>query len=88
MQKSKSKYVTWLWNNNTNNFKWRIVQAIENSLILLKGITKTIKYETRKKKGRFLGMLLGTLWASLLGTKLAGKDVVRTGYVNKQGKGK
>ena len=54
----------------------------------MKGITKTIKYETRKKKGRFLGMLLGTLWASLLGTKLAGKDVVRTGYVNKQGKGK
>ena len=33
-------------------------------------------------------MLLGTLWASLLGTKLTGKDVVRTGYVNKQGKGK
>ena len=77
-----------MWNNNTNNFKWRIVQALENSHILLKGITKTIKYETRKQKERFLGMLLGTLWAGLLGTKLTGKDVVRTGYVNKQGKGK
>ena len=43
------------------------VQALEDSNILLKGVTKTMKNETREQKGRFLSMLLGTLGASLLG---------------------
>ena len=45
----------------------KIVQAIEDSNILLKGVTKTIKNETKEQKGEFLSMLLGTLGASLLG---------------------
>ena len=44
-----------------------MVQALEDSIILLKGVTKTIKNETKKQKGGFLSMLLGTLGASLLG---------------------
>ena len=40
----------------------------------------------RKKKRRFLGMLLGTLRASLLGNMLTGKGVSRAGYGNKEGK--
>ena len=39
----------------------KIVQALEDSNILLKGVSKTIKNETKKQKGGFLGMLLGTL---------------------------
>ena len=58
----------------------KIVQALEDSNILLKGVTKTIKNETREKKGGFLSMLLGTLGAGLLGdllTKnLSGKGTV------------
>ena len=65
----------------------KIVQALEDSNILLKGITKTIKNETKKQKGGILGMLLGTLGASLLGNMLAGKGIVTAGYGNKQGKG-
>ena len=57
----------------------KILQALEDSNILLKGITKTIKNETKKQKGRFLSMLLGTLGASLLGSLLAGKGIVRAG---------
>ena len=57
----------------------KILQALEDSNILLKGITKTIKNETKKQKGRFLSMLLGTLGASLLGNLLAGKGIVRAG---------
>ena len=64
----------------------KIVQALENSGILLKGVTKTIKNETKEQKGGFLSMLLGTLGASLLGDLLtknlsvrAGKRTVRAG---------
>ena len=38
----------------------RIVQALEDSNILLKVVTKTIKNETREQKEGFLSMLLGT----------------------------
>ena len=62
----------------------KIVQALEDFNILLRGITKTIENE---QKGRFLGMLLGTLGASLLGNMLTGKGVLRAGYGNKNGKG-
>ena len=47
-----------------------IVQTLEDSNILLKGVTKTIENETKEQKGGFLGMLLGTLGASLLGNML------------------
>ena len=39
----------------------KIIKALENSGILLKGVTKTIKTETKEQKGGFLSMLLGTL---------------------------
>ena len=53
----------------------------------MKEFTKTIKNKTREQKGGFLGILLGTLGASLLGNMLAGKGIVRTGYGNKKRKG-
>ena len=45
----------------------KIVQALDDSNILLKGVLKTIKNETKKQKWEFWSMLLGTLGASLLG---------------------
>ena len=54
----------------TLSIEMKIVQALEDSNILLKGVTKTIKNETRKQKGGFLSMLLGTLGFSLLGDLL------------------
>ena len=39
----------------------KIIQALENSGILLKGVTETIKSETKEQKGGFLSMLLNTL---------------------------
>ena len=64
----------------------KIVQALEDSNILRKGVTKTIKNETKEQKGGFLSMLLGTLGASLLGNLLTGKGTVRAGTGNKKGK--
>ena len=65
----------------------KIIQALEDSDILLKGITKTIKNERKEQKGGFLSMLLGTLASTLLGNMLAGKGIVGAGYGNKLGKG-
>ena len=43
----------------------KIIEALENSGILLKGISKTIENEVKEQRGGFLGMLLGTLGTSL-----------------------
>ena len=74
-------------NEEVNNMK--IVQALEDSNILLKGVTNTIKNETKEQKGGFLSMFLGTLGASLLGNLLTGKGIGRvgSGYHSKKGKG-
>ena len=65
----------------------KIVQAFEDSNILLKGVTKTIRNETKEQKGGFLSMFLGTLGASLLRNLLTGKGIVRAGSGYKKGKG-
>ena len=57
----------------------KIIEALENSGILLKGVTKTIENETKEQRGGFLSMLLGTLGASLLGNLLTGKGMIRAG---------
>ena len=61
-----------------------IVQALEDSNILLKRVAKSIKNET---KGGYLGMLLGTLGASFSGNMLARKVMLRAGYRNKEKNG-
>ena len=61
----------------------KIVKSLENSGVLLKGVSKTIQHEAKEQRGGFLGMLLGTLGVSLLGDVLpkglSGKGVIRAG---------
>ena len=57
----------------------KIIEALENPGILLKGVTKTIENETKEQRGGFLSMLLGTLGASLLGNLLTEKGMMRAG---------
>ena len=58
----------------------KITEALENSGILLKGISKTTENETKEQRGGFLSMLLGTLEASFLGNLLTGgKGMIRAG---------
>ena len=56
------------------NYIIKIIEALENSGILLKGVPKTIENETKEQRGGFLSMLLGTLGASLLGNLLTGRN--------------
>ena len=44
----------------------KIVKSLEDSNVLLKGVSETIQHEAKEQRGGFLSMLLGTLGASLL----------------------
>ena len=55
----------------------KTIKELENSDILLKGVSKTIENEFKEQRGGFLSMLLGTLGASLLGNLLTGKGIIR-----------
>ena len=82
---------TFVISNEQMNDIMKIAQALEDSGILLKGVTKTIKNETKEHKGGFLSMLLGTLDCSLIadvltknlfkgkGSVNAGKETVKAG---------
>ena len=61
----------------------KIVKSLEDSGLLLKGVTETVQNEVKKQKGGFLSMLLGTLGASLLGNILTGRGVI----AKRQGRG-
>ena len=65
--------------NEEMNDIMMIVQALEDSHILLKGLTTTIKNETKEQKGGFFSMLSSTLGVSLLGNLLTGRAFVRAG---------
>ena len=61
----------------------KIVKSLEDSGVLLKGVSETIQHEAKEQRGGFFSMLLGTLGASLLGDILSkgfsGKGVIRAG---------
>ena len=61
----------------------KIVKSLENSNVLLKGVSETIQHKAKEQRGGFLSMLLGTLGASLIGDLLSkglsGKGVIRAG---------
>ena len=73
----------------------KIVKSLEDSGVLLKGVSETIQNEAKKQRGGFLSMLLGTLGASLLGDLLsknlsgkgkviAGEGTIRAAYGSKR----
>ena len=69
----------------------KIVKSVEDSGLLLKGVTETVENEVKEQKGGFLSMLLSTLGASLLGNLWTGKGTIATsqgGRIYRAGKGK
>ena len=81
---SGSGTTTLVISNEEMNDIMKIVQVLEDSLILLKGVTKTNKNETKSHSGGFLSRLLGTLRSSLIADILTkslfkGKGTVRAG---------
>ena len=70
----------------------KIIKSLEDSGLLVKGITETVQNEVKKQKGGFHSALLGTLGASLLGDLLIGKGIYGAGKckgkgINRAGEG-
>ena len=66
----------------------KIVKSLEDSGLLLEGITESVQNEIKEQKSGFLSMLLGTSGASLLGNLVTGKGTFQARkIVNKKGKG-
>ena len=57
----------------------KIVKSLEDSSLLLEGVSEIIQNEAKEQRGVFLSMLLGTLCASLLGNILADRKINRAG---------
>ena len=72
-------FTTLIISNEEMNDNMKIVKSLEESGLLIKGVSETIKNEAKEQKGGFLGMWLGTLGASLLENLLTGKDTIRAG---------
>ena len=62
---------TLIISNEEMNDIMKIIKSLEESALSIKGVSKTVKNESKKQKGGFLSILLGTLGASLLGNLLA-----------------
>ena len=54
----------------------KIIKSLKESSLLIKDASKTIKNEAKEQKGRFFGMLLGTIGAISLGNMLTVKRVM------------
>ena len=52
----------------------KIVKSLEESRLLIKGVSETIKNDPKEQKGGFNSILLGTLVASILGSTLTDKE--------------
>ena len=61
------------------NHIMEITKYLEESELLIKGVSERIKNEAKEQKKEFLGSLLGTLGASLLGNLFTGKGTIRAG---------
>ena len=64
--------------NEEMNDIMKIVQSIEESGLLIKGASETIKNEPKESNGGFFSILLCTLGASFLGKLITGKGVKRS----------
>ena len=74
-----SDTTTLIISNEEMNDVMKITKSLEESWLLIKGVSETIENEAKEQKGRFLRILLGTLGASLLENLLTGRGTVRAG---------
>ena len=79
---------TLITSNGEMNNIMKIVKSLEDTVLLIKGVSETIQNEIKEQKGEFLSMLLGTLGASLLANlstvkgvkyKIPEKEIMRAG---------
>ena len=77
-----SGFTTLIVSNNEIEDIMKLVKSLEDSALLIKCVSKTVKNEAKEQKGEFILILLGTLGASLLGNLLTGKGAIRAGFLH------
>ena len=73
-----SGMITLIISSEELNTVMKIVTSLEESGLLMKGVSETIQNEAKEQKGGLSSMLLGTLGASSLGNLLTGKGVKKS----------
>ena len=68
---------TLIFSNEKLNDVIKTIKSLEDSILLIQGVTKTVKNKVKDEIGEFLGIFEIALWASLLGIVLAEKGVLR-----------
>ena len=81
---SSASHTTLILSNDEINII-KIIKALEDSSLLLKGVTETVQNEVKEQKGGFPSALLGTLGSGLLRDLLIGK--IKGKGINRAGKG-
>ena len=77
-----SGFTTLIVSNNEIEDIMKLVKSLEDSALLIKCVSKTVKNEAKEQKGEFVLILLGTLGASLLGNLLTGIGAIRAGFLH------
>ena len=70
-----SGFTTWIISIEEMENTMKIVMSLEDSALLIKGFSETIKNEIKEQKGGYFGMLLGTF----LGNLFTGQGKIRIG---------
>ena len=78
-KKFQSGATTLIISNEEMNDIMKIVKSLEESGLVIKRVSETIKNETKEQKWTFLGMLLGPLGASLWGNIFTSKGTIKAG---------
>ena len=74
-----SRMTALIFSDEGMNDIMKIVMSLEESCLLIKGVSETLKNKTKERKGIFLSMLLGKFGASLLENLLTVKDTIIAG---------
>ena len=78
-----SEFIKLIISNEELEDIMKIIKSLEGCGLLIKGVSETIKYGVKEQNGRSLGILLGTLGASLLGNLLSSKSTIRGGQLER-----
>ena len=73
----RSEFSSLIISNKEMEDIMKIIKSLEASGLLIKGVSETIKNEAKEQKRGFIGMLLETLGASLLGNLLTEKVLLQ-----------
>ena len=74
-----SGFTTWIISIEEIENTMKIVKSLEDSALLIKGFSETIKNEIKEQKGGYFGILLGTSGAIFLGNLFTGQCKIRIG---------